>query len=242
MSEREIDNIFKNALDGYSKSPPADAWARLEQKRTRNNRPWAIYLGIAASISLLIIGSFFFIDLPQKDLPIADMSGLENSTSLALKNEQPDKEAPHEETKVEHQVKPFKTKEQTTLKNPKKETVPNLKTVAQSNTVTSNIHADEAKGLLDETTIASKGFSLEAVSGKSITAISPPPDNPIRQSGIEVPEWADKTDAEKPKTIKRLLEKAWELKSDNHAWASLRQAKNDLIAQGLKKERTENNE
>ncbi|MEQ8244966.1 hypothetical protein [Fulvivirga sp.] len=62
MSNKELDNLFKNKLEDFEKSPASSLWDRIDEKieQPKKRSPW-IYLSIAASLLLLISLSYMFL-------------------------------------------------------------------------------------------------------------------------------------------------------------------------------------
>lgn len=62
MSNKELDNLFKNKLEDFEKSPASSLWDRIDKKieQPKKRSPW-IYLSIAASLLLLMSLSYIFL-------------------------------------------------------------------------------------------------------------------------------------------------------------------------------------
>ncbi|MTI40638.1 hypothetical protein [Fulvivirga lutimaris] len=62
MSNKELDNLFKNKLEDFEKSPASSLWDRIDEKieQPKKRSPW-VYLSVAASLLLLMSLSYIFL-------------------------------------------------------------------------------------------------------------------------------------------------------------------------------------
>ena len=67
MKEKELDNLFRNKLEGHKAAPSEDAWNRIEDELRPEKVTWRFYAGIAASLLVIFVISLI-VFLPADDL------------------------------------------------------------------------------------------------------------------------------------------------------------------------------
>ena len=123
MSNKELDNLFKNKLEEFEKSPASSLWDRIDEKleHPKKRSPW-IFLSIAASLLLLISFSYLFLKNDgiqndnQQEIAYNNIESYD-STIDAVKPEEPIEEA----TKTEQVTVKSNSKEQTEEKKVKEQ-------------------------------------------------------------------------------------------------------------------------
>ncbi len=136
MSNKELDNLFKNKLEDFEKSPASSLWDRIDEKLEppKKRSPW-LFLSIAASLLLLISFSYLFLknDDIQNDNQqeiASNNTASSDSTIDAVKPEEPIEEA----SKTEQVTVKSNSKEQTEeqkVKEQKSKVQPEQKQVIQ---------------------------------------------------------------------------------------------------------------
>lgn len=124
MSNKELDNLFKNKLEDFEKSPASSLWDRIDEKieQPKKRSPW-VYFSIAASLLLLMSLSYMFlkndsmIDESQKAIASNNTETTDNSDdngTLEKKISETEPEAVQndakddvvDQQKIEQQTKP----------------------------------------------------------------------------------------------------------------------------------------
>lgn len=250
MMKQQPDIFFREKLQGYQKSMPANAWEKIETNlnEKRNKRLWA---KIAASILILTAASYV---VWQTSSPEIDSA--KNAISYHPANEKIFQKRT-EDVKL---IAPIKDDRNSKLKrlvsNKISSNNAHLKLEIQNESIKPNSNTDarpvSVNNLLIEfrserDTLTSNADDLTR-SNEITSQINPVADHiTLVYTVDEVQEkYLDKNSIEeatnldkKPSALKKLLSKVYDLKNDQHPFGDLRQKKDEILALNFKK-RTEN--
>ena len=234
MSDREIDNLFKSRLDDYARTPSPRAWEKLEQKVNRQKGLWRRYIGIAASLILILSATVFF------------MNRQSNTSSLAVhtadKNEQPMQDIKGEiladdPPRIREMEKIPLRKEKDSISISK----PRVVLASAENDLEEEI--PEVKNQLinpgqEKRPMESGDFnqvSMEKVTGLGFTRFSWNEQDQEVHDVQMVEKGISYAAIENNINMRRILIVARDFKTDNNAWAALREAKNNFLTLGNRK-------
>lgn len=251
----KMDKLFNEKLASYERTPPVGAWTKIENNLDGNSR--GLWLKIAAGLSAIAIVSFVLVktmDDNTNDLANDKENTQSNEESPTIekhdqtpvaKSEVPvTKEDSRKDLKVADQDKPSEKTEH----EPIKAIVPidneniaaiEQDTVTGSVTTTENIPetsqnsvavaetTEVEEPVLDTDNAITIVYSAEEVNSKYLN----------KDAATEAT-----SDDKKPSTLRKLLEKAYDLKHNQDAFGGLRQKKNEILALNFKneKERSQN--
>ncbi|MDH5380167.1 MAG: hypothetical protein OEW75_04900 [Cyclobacteriaceae bacterium] len=260
MSEKDIDQLFRNKLENARYNPSEAAWGKISSQLNPELSNRKFYWGIAAGILVIFVtGILLGVNIGKKE-NIQDLivnhvektesplvNKIESSELKITPNEQVDKELNQDPSNKSIQNNTKSTK--STIYSSKRNTY--LKELLSEEP---NSNTENNNGSINDETVTSKGNSenveiAESVSHEEelpklneietiqITAI---PDLTPGKVEIEEPlvKGTEEEDVsnERGKTLKKMLSIARELTTDNDGWGALREAKNDLLVIGKKKE------
>ncbi len=67
-TKHEIDHLFSNKLGGLTAAPNPASWEQLEQHLNHKKKPVWLWLGVAATVSLLLIAGINFLNIPDVEI------------------------------------------------------------------------------------------------------------------------------------------------------------------------------
>jgi hypothetical protein len=246
---QQPDKLFREKLEGFRKPVSASAWNRVEAQLDKKNNK-AIWLRIAAAVILLIAATAIFINvrngnesetLISRKTIKSQTNGLasvpaekKSDISIQQKSERP---TAKKQTKTKRLNKKQKTQQQQVLlpQNDVKEMntiaveeeimeeimLPSIEVVDEK--IAEQIPVDVAQ---QNTEVADSGlkivYSSEEVDEKYLDKKS------LTQATSEV---------KKTSTLRKLLEKAYNLKHNQDPLGELRQKKNEILALDFKKDK-----
>lgn len=239
MREREVDNLFRKKLESHGTPVPESAWAKVEGNIQSDKVTWRFYVGIAASI-LLIALILFIIFLPDTKAPemTAEETGENQNTEQPQSKDiqtlaEVDKatQTGIEEERVPQSEETEQTR-QKTGSTQKKESTPTVSTpvladniqAANEGTPKESVNQEQAMDLTKLNAIA----GVQTNPGISPVAFNA---NPIK---LKQPTF-EKEESERGINLQKVIELAKDFKNDNKGWSALREAKNDLLTFGRKK-------
>jgi len=234
MSDREIDNLFKSRLDDYSRVPSPRVWEKLEQKADRKKGLWKRYFGIAASLILLIAATVLFMNRQSNTGSLADHSAeiIEN---------------PVQDIKGEILTdNPTRNKEKEKIPlGEEKSNIPKPK----HRDVLASVENDPDEEIQESTgqlinTVKEKGpresenfnlATLEKVKGFGFTQFNWDEQDHETHDVQMVNKGISDAALGNSINMRKILSVARDFKTDNNAWAALREAKNNFLTLGNRK-------
>jgi hypothetical protein len=245
---QQPDKLFRDKLENFQKPASAEAWKRIERNLGSKKNNIALYLKIAASVLLVVTAGVLFrpsTDTEQiaiQSTPIKKEVPLQNKPEL--KNE-PDSN-PRPETPQVEQTSPVVEQKTTPLVNkqiqPKEQVVQKVEehSVAIEGQAPSEIIPEiqeEIQPAITEPVIA-KNMTEE---DNSVTIVLTSAE--VNEKYLNKKALAEATsDEKKPSTLRKLLDKAYDLKHNQDPLGELRQKKNEILALNFKsdKQRSQN--
>lgn len=234
---KQPDKFFRNKLEGHEIPAPESAWSKIEMATKKKTFSWT-WLQLAAS--LLVIGSFvglFWLRDTTHPDPIAqkqnnvkpDTSSTVEKPALTLSDAH--KEAvvsskKSEETKTVISAKPLRSSP--TQPGIKPETIAHVETnpketVIEPESITENTQPEK---LVASNDLTHDKINDETDSGYKLTITS----SEVNLKYLKKSYHEATSDTLKPSGIRKLLDKANDLKHDQDPFGELRQMKNEVLA------------
>ena len=227
------DKLFKQKLENYQRPAPVSAWSRIEAGRSKKNNKY-FWLKIAASLLLLAVISYTLISINEADDNTIAQQGSrqENIKSLnetdSLHQEKKSIPSPIIKEPDQRLTEIIKTKETKSTVKGRKE--------ANSNIITT----EEALDINKEVTLQNDLTPSEIVIAKINEEVAPTTKKNFKLV-IEADEVNKKylkerdiakatSNDESSSGIKKLLDKAQDLKNNQDPFGDLRQVKNEILA------------
>lgn len=241
---QQPDKFFRDKLEHYQKPVPSSAWDKIAAAQTKKNDK-GLWLKIAASLLMLAVAGYILwpsttsVEQPENILseipttqPPSDSTVKQserNSINEDLNVETKNNLQAKTETKIE---KPFSKQNKATKSEPERQTeMVAVRNEAQPEPQIINVDASPDVEIT-EPIIAE---SIKENETQNITLI---------YSAKEVDEYLDKNALaeatsrdKKPSTLKKLLQKANDLKNNQDPFGELRQKKNEILALNFKNEK-----
>ncbi|MCW5912543.1 MAG: hypothetical protein KIT62_15855 [Cyclobacteriaceae bacterium] len=220
-----IDELFKNKLANHPVAPPADAWQKVEAGLTKKNSAWVWRLAAAFVLFGLLSGTWYLWNNNTEAQPgLAEQPG-----SPQKENTIPVQPETQKQDLVAESSTPSKQKTKTTTTGSRK---------AESQKV--NIMTEEPAEMLIETDVlvAENKIPEAAPARKPIVIEFTLDAMPVK---ITEPAFADAGTEEEKSGLKKILEKARDLKNGDGELGSLRDAKNELFAFDFRKDKPKRN-
>jgi hypothetical protein len=255
MSNKDLDNLFKNKLEDFGKSPSKNLWDKIEGglEEPKKKAPWFI-LSIAASLLLLLTFSIILFtndNVVKEELAEVNSSNnkidsnavssinknklitkvddqkIEAADNLIVKSEQTAEKSNPVQVKNNKPIviKPIK-KEDITIQNDDSTRFNQLQEIIEEIDDRNNIVANKK----DDATIAKENTSKEKEADKGKTLIFD-----ISQFEKTTAVIATDDETKKESKLKKIFNKAMDIKEGESGLGDLRAAKNDLLAFNSKK-------
>jgi hypothetical protein len=242
MMKQQPDNFFREKLEGFQRPAPAGAWDRIESRLEKKNKVSGIWWKIAASLLLLATLTYWLLPetgtsteqtLAQSETapsvpevktnkPTGQEVPVQNSKEPDIVS---DKKVSQREKNLNQKNKTTKIKIKPTLEHKQKtpdsfeDTADLNNVILQQESVTPTV-ADTSDPMLQEKNITLK-FSAEETN-RYLNK------NTLAQATSE---------GKKSSTLKKLLKKANDLKSNQDPFGDLREKKNEILALNFKNEK-----
>jgi len=242
---QQPDKLFREKLEGLHKPAPVNAWSRVEAGLDKKNNR-VLWLKVAASLLLLAVAAILL--WPQDKAahqPLATQKNAEKKEQPVNKTDNP---VPPKET-ISLEKKPVSPSTSSiaakTLTKKQKNKKADLKenTVVIDNVLTPEVH--EEKIAVVEETISP--VSENPVTEATIAKTTPEEDHgvtlvftaeEVNEKYLDKKALAEATSAEKKtSTLRKLLDKAYDLKHNQDPFGDLRQKKNEILALNFKNEK-----
>jgi hypothetical protein len=233
--KQQPDHFFQKQLHSATKTPRPDLWNRIEEEIERKKRIF-FFRSIAAAILILSLGSYAYTTWNPANSQIAQLNDKKIVDALPPIRAQNEKTASLSDEKDDHQAKseslplkvnsknralvrkeilkekPEKVSEEILADNPLKE----VNYLKQDSII-------ESEGTEPNTTLAFKGSEL-----KNLTIILT--SDQTNQYLTKKTTTEATPEEKKTSTLKKLLQKATDLKSNQNPFGDLRQKKNEILA------------
>ena len=251
---QQPDKLFRERLEDYQRPVSAEAWSRIEN-RLDNKRDKALLLKIAASLIFLVIAgvTLWQWNAGRTEAPLLT----ERKTQPEVKTETPEKKksvTPSHVVTPQPEVKKDRTiieKKKVTPKESSKQEfqaplvgidrsiakVDEQAPIKEESTETDPVVVDaitEAQPLVAENSVDSK---VEDTKIKLVYSVEEMDEKYLDKKAL-----AEATSEEKkPSTLRKLWDKASDLKNNQEAFGDLRQKKNEILALNFKSEKRSKN-
>ena len=258
MSEKDLDNLFKNKLEEFGKAPSRDLWADIDKQLPQNKKKGGYwFMSIAASIIILIaIGLGFYLN-DNTEVKIETIAKNEESTVKDLTQPVDEENDLIEELPVEKEVK--KSDTNTIEKEESQPTKPSVKPLT-TKSIPSTIHHEELVAekteekkeeipqeqmneviQLDQTENIAANEKIDATNEKEKASTNKQAGNTltfdINDLGKKEVVASNNTEEEvkKQSKLKQLYNIAKDIKEGESGLSDLREAKNELFAMNFRK-------
>jgi hypothetical protein len=247
---QQPDKLFRDKLENFHKPVSATAWSRVEKNITKKNDR-ALWLKVAASILLVATATVLLWPTGTDKTHTAHQPKQEHNNKVETPaSEQPTLEEPvatAEDKTVAVQRTPIKSIEKKTRAKSRKQ-----KAESKSSEDTREHHSDlpkvqmtsmeELPSLTDvtkndqpkETEIAIAENAVKQDEGITLIYTA----KEVDEKYLDKKALAEATSADKkPSTLRKLLDKAYDLKHNQDPFGDLRQKKNEILALNFKNEK-----
>ncbi len=256
MSDKDLDNLFKNKLEDFGKVPASNLWNKIDEQieRPHKKKAW-LYLSIAASLLLLLTFTFVIIN-QTNEIPTQIAKVDQPVIKDNIKHKTPEQKNSVDTTKTQQNVEeiPVKNKNNTNSK-PKANKSKSPKLSNPMNIQPSIAKHNPTKKLVDSAAIPQQEVVIDVHSLDNIA------NNTTADATIKAPSASDNKDTRKGKTLefdisqfeaqktviaantddnkdsklKRIIKIAKDIKEGESGLGDIREAKNELFAFNLKK-------
>lgn len=239
---QQPDRLFREKLENFQKAAPAHAWSRVEAGLTKKNNR-TLWLKVAASLLLLVAAAALLL-WPQKNAaPQLTQKNTGNTAVEKIKAPEkkeaapaPSTAAPEKKATTEtpattnkRSVKPHTKKEQAVSPSPEV-TTPEL--IAEVQEEVTEIIPEEVTTAATAPTAETSAATADAGVTLVFTA------EEVNKKYLDKKSLAEATPADKkPSTLRKLLDKAYDLKHNQDPFGDLRQKKNEILALNFKSEK-----
>ncbi|MBT1697961.1 hypothetical protein KK083_13795 [Fulvivirgaceae bacterium PWU4] len=240
---QQPDRLFREKLENFQKAAPAHAWSRVEAGLTKKNNR-TLWLKVAASLLLLVAAALLLLLWPQKNTaPMLTQKNTGNAAVEKIKTPEKNEAAPAPSTAApekkatsetpvttnKRSVKPHTKKEQAVSPSPEVAT-PEL--IAEVQEEITEIIPEEVTTAVTAPTAETSAAAADAGVTLVYTA------EEVNKKYLDKKSLAEATPADKkPSTLRKLLDKAYDLKHNQDPFGDLRQKKNEILALNFKSEK-----
>jgi hypothetical protein len=238
---QQPEKLFREKLENHSKPAPALAWNRIEQNLDKKNKSF-FWLKIAASFLLVATASLLLWQPKEKETVVLQSAQqIKPKEETPVKVEKPAEVNASEITKPKTQEPPAEQVKRSLALPRKKQTIP----VAQEQIKSPAIAAvevetepvvveevTEALTIPTETTVA----ETTSAGNSGVTLIYTAEE--VNDKYLDKKSLAEATsEGKKSSTLRKLLDKAYDLKNNQDPFGDLRQKKNEILALNFKNEK-----
>lgn len=242
---QQPDRLFREKLENFQKAAPAHSWSRVEAGLTKKNNR-TLWLKVAASLLLLVAAAALLLR-PQKNT--APLLTEKNTNTAVEKIHAPEKKeatpgpstaAPEKNAITET---PAATKKRSVKQHTKKtDTVspsPEVNTpelVAEVEEEITEITPEEVTTAVVETAAETSVAAETSQADAGVTLVLTAEE--VNKKYLDKKSLAEATPGDKkPSTLRKLLDKAYDLKHNQDPFGDLRQKKNEILALNFKSEK-----
>jgi hypothetical protein len=240
--QQQPDKLFREKLEGFSKPVPASAWSRIEAGLNKKKYK-TFWLKIAASLLALAVAAILLWPVHttvENDLIVKKNSSETNQDAEENKKESPQQSVIPQTEKSQKAVSPKKT----TATSVRKQHQESRKFPAMEipeEVITQEMVINEAMqekiAEVEEpvaTVLSNTTYLTEKEDGVTLVYTV----EEVNAKYLDKKSLAEATSGEKkPSTLKKLLDKAYDLKNNQDPFGDLRQKKNEILALNFKSEK-----
>jgi hypothetical protein len=244
---QQPDKLFREKLENHHKPVSAQVWNRIETRLNKKNNK-GIWLRVAAALILLVVAAILL--WPKRSAVNQPELLTEKSP---VKTEVPKKEiAPSEKQNIAPEIKPEIKRDRASAKKriPEKikapveaptvneEVVPEViitEADAETTQLPTITDVENHRAEISETVIANLPEET-SVEDAGVTIVYSSEE--VNNKYLDKRSLAEATSKDKkPSTLRKLLDKAYDLKNNQDAFGDLRQKKNEILALNFKSEK-----
>lgn len=249
---QQPDKLFREKLEGFQKTVPAGAWNNVEARLNKKKHK-GLWLKVAASLLLMALVTFLlWPDKMQTNQPKQlSQTDIEKESVVPEKKAEPLTEQPAADPKKADRNTATITKEPVSkrkAKTKKKDTNRSLQHNAATSQQVTTIEKQEEKILQSQKEVAASQ-AVETLPGETLMASNK---NAYEDEGVTLILSAEQvnekylnkkslaqatTDDKKTSTLRKLLDKAYDLKHNQDPLGDLRQKKNEILALNFRSEK-----
>jgi hypothetical protein len=253
---QQPDKLFREKLEKFSTPVSASAWSKVESRLDKKNTN-VIWYRVAASLTLIGVASFLlWPEQQQADTKVSENNSVKKKSENVIptpekKSDEPKTILPPTEKVTQQPIavtQKQSAKKTTTRKSPTKRSV-------------EQFNLDEQKITAATQEQPSVVPAMNEVINEPVTETTEPvviaENTPTQNEGVTIILSADEVNnkyldkkslaeatnnEKKPSTLRKLLDKAYDLKNNEDPFGDLRQKKNEILALNFKndKQRSEN--
>lgn len=241
------DKFFRDKLEGYHPSPPAAAWDRIEANLAKKNHK-VIWLRVAAAVALLACAAYLL--WPAGDSApaptVADKNQTPNTVEKELEKGAAEKQVPVTD---DDNQQPART--QMAQNVTKKQIKPNKQAAIEA-PVPVAVNKQEQQEPSQVETIADETITEVAVNDAATETVPQILEQESKEDNMIITLTAEEvnekyltkktiadatTQEKKSSTLRKLLDKAYDLKHNQDPVGELRQMKNEILALNFKNDK-----
>lgn len=254
---QQPDKLFREKLAGFQKTVPASAWNNVEARLNKKNNK-GLWLKIAASLLLLAVTVFLLLpansddQLHQTSQNNSDKETLQQKETLDQEKKEEILQQPVAELKKPSADTPVKGVKETGLKYSESKTKKTERRSVQTDIGTPpgiiSIEKQEEK-IIQQLEIKSEAPEIEALPTETLLTENT---STIEDEGVTLIFSAEQVNEKylnkkslaqatpgdkKTSTLRKLLDKAYDLKHNQDPFGDLRQKKNEILALNFRSEK-----
>jgi hypothetical protein len=251
---QQPDKLFSEKLKGYQRPVPSNAWSRVESGLNKKNTK-GLFLKIAAAISFLAVATILLMLNLKRETTTEVANNKKTQPSIQESDKEPSKlqadNASAPEEKVEAKKFPLQEDTATKQTNRKREPGKNQKQKPQPVTaIEPNPSLASAEAEVNELplVIEQENDAVRVQESETVVAVEDKQSRSavtlvfsaeeVDSKYLDKKSLADATEEEKKtSTLKKLLDKAYDLKHNQDPFGELRQKKNEILALNFKNEK-----
>lgn len=246
---QQPDKLFREKLHAYQVQVPVNAWSKVEAKLDKKNNK-GLWLKIAASLLIVMVGAFvLWLSLRPHDNVQEFTAKKENVVKESpSKNNQPQPEnSPKQKTTTEENQSGNPTAVNTEVKkNQKRKSEKKTGTVSPQHSTEEKITPVVEENVVEEIPVLEESVMNDNAVAQNNTEASPAEEkmkivfssNEINDKYLDKKSLAEATsEGKKPSTLKKLLDKAYDLKNNQNPFGDLRQMKDEILALNFRNEK-----
>ena len=241
MKNREIDDLFRKKLETFRAEPSAEAWKKVDAGIRPKRESWRFYLGIAASLLVLFVISMILI-YPRNE---AEQTLASNQNIVESSDETINNDTVNEQFDVYDSIEEEVPGIPEDVVDESQDEVPTNRDTAPDNSLVRLLAAADEK--TEETRVQEEKatensdqpvFDLNLGKVEGISSVDKITDeNAIALNAqtykLEVPTEEEETD--RGLNLKKVVDIARDLKNNTNGWGALREAKNEFLSLGRKR-------
>jgi hypothetical protein len=250
MMNQQTDKFFRDKLEQHQRPAPPAAWERIEAGLSKKNKPVIYWMKIAASISIVAVAAFFLWPSGEKD---NDKTARKTENPVPVDTAKKKNQTPSRQKLSSERAIPLVAEKQSnTSSKSKPVTKVQPITIPSHPEEISNRHSpdpNEQEKLpvanpMDEDVINANVIEPNAVAEGTQTNTAADQNIKIVISAADSEKFLNKKyiaeatpEEKKTSTLKKLLDKADDLTTNQDPFGEIRQMKNEILALNFKSEK-----